>query len=422
MNHGKPQVRTRHEQCEQRNVASWANGRICNSIIDMQPASAAAPILPRAMIYRHPSPARPNLYPAPHPLPAMQRQNQIAAWLRQCRPDHTYTLTPASADASFRRYFRATERNGQTLIVMDAPPEHEDCRPWLNVQQLFTAAGVHVPHVLAQDLEHGFLLLSDLGSTTYLSALQAQPDPARARALYEDATSALVQLQKASRPGVLPDYDRTLLLRELMLFPEWYVGRHLGHRLDEAQQQIMMQAFERILATNLAEPRVFVHRDYHSRNLMLQENSGGHDDDSDAHGHPPSRNPGIIDFQDAVYGPLSYDLVSLFKDAYIDWEEELTLDWLVRYWEKARRAGLPVRADFGDFHRDYEWMGVQRHLKVLGIFARLYHRDGKEGYLKDMPLVLSHLRKACDRYRELGPFLVLLDQLEERPRNVGYTF
>lgn len=337
----------------------------------------------------------------------MERQRQIIDWLRQRHPSRDFSLVPASADASFRRYFRVGYSDGQTCIVMDAPPGQEDCRPWLHVQQLFEAAGAHVPQVLAQDLERGFLLLSDLGSTTYLAALQA--DPGRARALYEDATTALIRIQAASRPGVLPEYDRALLLRELMLFPDWYIARHLGLALSDAQRQVMEQAFERILAVNLHEPRVFVHRDYHSRNLMLLADEDG-------------SNPGIIDFQDTVYGPLSYDLVSLFKDAYIEWDEEQTLDWLVRYWEKARKAGLPVPADFGDFHRNYEWMGVQRHVKVLGIFARLCHRDGKEAYLRDMPLVMKYLRSACDRYRELGPFLKLLDELEGRQQEAGYTF
>ena len=343
----------------------------------------------------------------------MQRQLQIESWLQTLYPDQPFKLAPASADASFRRYFRVTfdarpERQN-SLIVMDAPPASEDCRPWLHVQQLFEAAGAHVPHVLAQDLERGFLVLSDLGNTTYLSALTAQPEIKVARHLYDDAIDALIRIQLASKPGVLPEYDHALLQRELMLFPDWYIAKHLGASLSDAQRAVMEHAFERILAVNLAEPKVFVHRDYHSRNLMWLEGSD-------------ANNPGVIDFQDAVYGPISYDLVSLFKDAYIEWDEALTLDWLIRYWEKARRAGLPVRADFGDFHRDYEWMGVQRHIKVLGIFARLYHRDGKDGYLKDMPLVAGYLRKAADRYRELGPFLKLLDELENRAVQTGYTF
>ncbi len=336
----------------------------------------------------------------------MERQQLITHWLQQQYPSQEFSLAPASADASFRRYFRVSRADGSTCIVMDAPPSHEDCRPWLHVQQLFATSGAHVPQVLAQDLERGFLLLSDLGNTTYLSALQA--DPTRMRALYDDATSALTRIQSASQPSALPAYDHALLQRELMLFPDWYIAKHLGIELNAAQRQVIEQTFTRILAANLAEPQVYVHRDYHSRNLMLMNDN--------------DNNPGIIDFQDAVYGPISYDLVSLLKDAYIEWEEEQTLDILVRYWEKARKANLPVRADFGEFHRDYEWMGVQRHIKVLGIFARLYHRDGKDGYLKDMPLVMKYLRAACDRYRELGPFLKLLDELEGRKEEVAYTF
>ncbi len=336
----------------------------------------------------------------------MERQRQIESWLKEIHPGRGMVLSPASADASFRRYFRASFADGASAIVMDAPPEREDCRPWLAVQRLFRAAGVLVPEVLAEDLERGFLLISDLGSSTYLQSL-AGATPAQAAALYADATAALVRLQAASRPGPLPAYDQALLQRELELFPEWYLSRHLGASLTAAQREILDQAFSKILAVNLAEAQVFVHRDYHSRNLMNIDGSG---------------NPGVIDFQDAVYGPISYDLVSLFKDAYIAWDEELTLDWLIRYWEAARHASLPVPGDFAEFHRNYEWMGVQRHLKVLGIFARLYHRDGKSGYLADMPRVAKHLRQACARYRELGPLLQLLDELEARQTQVAYSF
>lgn len=332
----------------------------------------------------------------------MERLAQLQSWLTQRHPGRLFDLQPASADASFRRYFRVRFADDPTpCIVMDAPPSHEDCRPYLHVAQLFGAAGAHVPAILDQDLEQGFLLLSDLGGTTYLDALT----PDNAHGLYADALGALIAIQCASQPGQLPDYDQALLTRELELFPVWYLGRHKGVQLTDAQANTLYGAFESILAVNLAEPRVYVHRDFHSRNLMVS-----------------SPNPGVLDFQDAVYGPLSYDLASLFKDAYIRWDEEFILDLLVRYWETARKLGLPVRADFGDFHRDFEWMGVQRHLKVLGIFARLYHRDGKEGYLKDMPLVMDYLRKACERYRELGPLLKLLDAVEERPQDVGYTF
>ncbi len=334
----------------------------------------------------------------------MKRREQIENWLAALWPGREFSLAPASADASFRRYFRATAKDGSTRIVMDAPPANEDCRPWLHVQRLFLAAGAHVPEVLAEDLDHGFLLLSDLGDATYLQALTAD----NAAPLYADAIDALIRIQLSSRPGLLPAYDRTLLRRELDLFPEWYLDRHHRIVLAAGERQALDTVFERILATNLAEPKVFVHRDYHSRNLMHVAQSG-------------AGNPGIIDFQDAVYGPISYDMVSLLKDAYIEWDEDIALDWLVRYWEKARKAGLPVAADFGDFFRDYEWMGVQRHLKVLGIFARLWHRDGKDGYLKDLPLVARYLRKSCERYSELSPLRKLLDRVEDKITVLGYT-
>jgi aminoglycoside/choline kinase family phosphotransferase len=334
----------------------------------------------------------------------MERRKQIIEWLDAQCPGRGFALAPASADASFRRYFRATFDDGTTRIVMDAPPANEDCRPWLAVQTLFQDAGAHVPEVLAQDLERGFLLLSDLGNTTYLQALDAD----NASMLYADAIAALIRIQRASRPGALPEYDQTLLRRELDLFPQWYLEKHHRMMLSENDKQSLEAVFDRILAVNLAEPKVFVHRDYHSRNLMFV---------------PPSSagNPGIIDFQDAVYGPISYDMASLLKDAYVEWEEDLALDWLVRYWEQARKAGLPVAADFGEFFRDYEWMGVQRHVKVLGIFARLYHRDGKDGYLKDLPLVARYLRKACERYSELSPLRKLLDRVEDKVTVLGYT-
>ncbi|MDN5881722.1 MAG: phosphotransferase [Nitrosospira sp.] len=336
----------------------------------------------------------------------MQRL-QLQNWLREQLPGKRFTLSSASADASFRRYFRVIlgEGSENTFIVMDAPPQQEDCTPFLHVAELFAAAGVYVPAVLAQDLARGFLLLSDLGSTTYLRALN--DDSGSPDRLYRDAVAALLKIQLASRPGVLPDYDEALLLRELNLFPDWYLARHLQVMPDASQKARLDEVFKRIVQNNLAQPRVFVHRDYHSRNLMVT-----------------TPNPGILDFQDAVYGPITYDLVSLFKDAYIRWDEEHVLDWIIRYWEKARKLGLPMPADFADFYRDFEWMGVQRHLKVLGIFARLSYRDGKDSYLKDMPLVMEYLRKACERYRELQSLLTLLDVLENKSpeAKIGYTF
>lgn len=332
----------------------------------------------------------------------MPRNQLLRDWIARQYPGESLDIQPASADASFRRYFRLQFADGRpSLIVMDAPPEQEDCRPWLKVGALFAAAGVHVPRVLAQDLELGFLLLSDLGNTTYLSVLNGENAPA----LYGEALTALVRIQQASQPGVLPAYDRPLLERELDLFPDWYVHQHLGKTLTPAQDKVWQTAKEKLLANVLAQPQGYVHRDYHSRNLMVSD-----------------PNPGVIDFQDAVYGPLTYDPVSLFRDAYISWEEEQELDWVIRYWELARRAKLPVPAAFDDFYRDYEWMGAQRQLKVLGIFARLYHRDGKDGYLADIPRVMAYLRRTCERYGELRPLWRLLEELEPSVSQVGYTF
>lgn len=335
----------------------------------------------------------------------MERLQALQDWAARQLGGESLDIAPASADASFRRYFRVTAK-GRDYIVMDAPPAHEDCRPFIAVARLFAEAGVNVPQVLAQDLDRGFLLLTDLGNTTYLSALdEAAPKQDVARELYLASNDALIRIQQASRPGVLPDYDRALLTRELMLFPEWYVAKHLGVAMKDEQKAILETVFGRLLANNLAQPQVYVHRDWHSRNLMVSE-----------------PNPGILDFQDAVYGPITYDLASIYRDAYIQWDEEMQLDWVIRYWEKARAARLPVREDFGDFWRDFEWMGAQRQIKVLGIFARLYHRDGKDGYLKDMPRVMHYLRKVCERYDELKPLLFLLDGLENREVKVGYTF
>lgn len=324
----------------------------------------------------------------------MQRLRQLEQWLARERPDQPFTLAPASADASFRRYFRATFADGSTLVVMDAPPQHEDCRPFIEVATLLHEAGLHAPRILAQDLERGFLLLTDLGTQTYLDVL----NESNADALFRAATDALLRWQLASRPGVLPPYDETLLRRELDLFPEWYVSRHLGVTLSEKQRAVLESAFALILRSNLAQPAVYVHRDYMPRNLMVSDPC-----------------PGILDFQDAVYGPITYDVVSLFRDAFISWEEERVLDGAIRYWEKARKAGLPVREDFGEFYRDFEWMGLQRHLKVLGIFARINYRDGKPKYLADTPRFMNYVRKVAERYSALTPLLRLLDELENRP-------
>jgi aminoglycoside/choline kinase family phosphotransferase len=330
----------------------------------------------------------------------LERLTQLQAWLQQVLPGETFSLAPASSDASFRRYFRISLAT-RMLIAMDAPPAQENCAPFIQVAQLFSAAGVHVPEIFAQDLQQGFLLLSDLGADTYL----AQLNETSADALYRDANAALIQIQCASQPKQLPPYDAALLMREMRLFPDWYLLKHLNVQLSPAQTEVLENALQLVLQNLLAQPRVYVHRDYHSRNLMVSQ-----------------PNPGILDFQDAVYGPITYDLASLYKDAYIAWDETRVLDWTIRYWEDAKRAHLPVGDDFGAFYRDFEWMGVQRHLKVLGIFARLSHRDGKQGYLKDMPLVMRYLRAACERYRALGPLLQLLDEVHDSEQQVGYTF
>ncbi len=329
------------------------------------------------------------------------RQQQLETWLSTALNSAEFTLTTASADASFRRYFRVKVAD-KTLIVMDAPPTHESCAPFVQVAQLLAGAGLNAPKVLAQDLAQGFLLLSDLGDDTYLSKLNNETAPE----LYKNATDALIKMQGISVTGILPNYDATLLSREMQLFPDWYVAQHLKASLTPEQQVVLNNTFKLLNENILAQGQVFVHRDYHSRNLMLTTEN----------------NPGILDFQDAVYGAISYDLVSLLKDAYIGWDEEQVIDWAVRYWQPAKKAGLPISDDFSEFYRDFEWMGAQRHIKVLGIFARLSHRDGKHSYLNDMPIVMAYLRKVCERYVELRPMLRLLNQLEQSQPQVGYTF
>jgi N-acetylmuramate 1-kinase len=319
------------------------------------------------------------------------RHHQLLDWLSHLPQMKLLpaTLRPASSDASFRSYYRIETSDNASMIVMDAPPEHEDSARFVRVAQIFAQCGVTVPEILAQDTERGFLLLSDLGPLTYLHQL----NPDSAPALYKDATAALLKIQCHSQPGVFPEYDRAFLLRELNLFPEWYLKQHLGLSISASQEADLAKIFDLLLTRALAQPQVYVHRDYHSRNLMIL----------------PSGNPGILDFQDAVYGPITYDLVSLLRDAYIEWDEEMVLDWAVRYWEQAKRRGLPVNPDIDGFYQDFEWMGLQRHLKILGIFARLSHRDGKNHYLADMPLILRYVAKTASRYSVFKPLLRLLD-------------
>lgn len=310
------------------------------------------------------------------------------------------SLAPASSDASFRRYFRLQGASA-TYIVMDAPPPQESITQYLKVGKLMRDAGLNVPEIYAYDEVRGLILMSDLGVQTYLDVLNEE----NAARLMDAATDALVKWQKASVEGVLPAYDHAVLKRELELFPEWYVKTHREFHMTEGQSRIIEATFEKIMANNLAESRVFVHRDFMPRNLMVSDPM-----------------PGVIDFQDALMGPVSYDIASLMRDAFISWGEPFVLDVTIRYWEKARKAGIAVPGDFGQFWRNVEWMGMQRHLKVLGIFARINYRDGKPKYLADTPRFLHYVRETANRYDELKPINWLLDQFEEVKSKGAYTF
>lgn len=336
------------------------------------------------------------------------RMQALSAWLQPRLADEGITdfqLAPASEDASFRRYFRITTPSA-TRIVMDAPPEFEDCRPFIRVAGLLADAGVNVPRILAADLSQGFLLMTDLGRQTYLDVL----NDANFDALFRPAADALVKWQLVSKPDVLPPYDAGLLKRELSLFPDWYIARHLRVELNTAQRETLNSMFDLIVSASLAQEPVFVHCDFMPRNLMVADRA-------------PETNPGVIDFQDAVYGPISYDIASLYRDAFISWDEERVLDGTIRYWEKARAARLPVPGGFDEFYRDVEWMGLQRHLRILGIFARINYRDGKPKYLADTPRFVHYVRKTCERYQELWPLIRLFNELKIGEAGVvRYTF
>lgn len=328
-----------------------------------------------------------------------ERQARFDTWMQDLAQRHglvSDSVRMASADASFRRYFRIQGKDA-SYIIMDAPVDKEDSQPFVKVALLMRDAGLHVPQVLDWQQADGFLLLSDLGQQTMMQVLQPQA-PAANLHLYLQAVDVLVDWQLASKPAVLPAYDEALLRRELGLFDQWYVAGHKGIKLDPAQQQTLARSFEQIIQANLAWPSVFVHRDFMPRNLMAPTAVGG-----------PM---GVLDFQDAVFGPITYDIASLLRDAFISWDEEFCLDVTVRYWDKARNAGLPVGQDFGDFYRGVEWMGLQRHLKVAGIFARLTLRDGKPRYLADTSRFLGYIRSTCARYQELKPLLRLVDSIE----------
>ena len=337
-----------------------------------------------------------------------QREANFNAWLTALANAHGLlinSLRSASTDASFRRYFRVDSPQG-SRIIMDAPPDQEDCRPFARVAQLMAEANVLVPQVLAWDEANGFMLLTDLGVQTMMQVIK-RDDPQANQGLYLQAVDALIAWQTASRAGVLPAYDAALLRRELELFPEWYLARHRGVAVEGEVRRTLDDAFRHIIKCNLAWPSVYVHRDFMPRNLIAPT---------------PGTGMGVLDFQDAVYGPITYDIASLMRDAFLSWDEDFCLDITIRYWEKARKAGLPVGDDFGEFYRGVEWMGLQRHLKVAGIFARLTLRDGKPQYLADTPRFINYMRATCARYRELKPLLRLIERVEGMEAANGYAF
>ena len=343
------------------------------------------------------------------PRPTDARLELLTAWLAARAPQYGLdlaTLAPASADASFRRYFRVASggAHGASLIAVDAPPL-EKCREFVQVAQRLADAGVHVPRVLEADFDAGLMLVTDLGTASYLAALtDAGPGP-RSRDLMRDALDTLIRWQCASKPNVLPPFDEAFLRREMELMPEWYLQRHLGREVDDATRGVLDRTFALLVANALAQPQVFMLRDFMPRNLMIA-----------------TPNPGVLDFQDAVYGPITYDVASLLRDAFIGWDEEFELDCFVYYWERAKKAGLPVDPDFGEFYRQLEWMGLQRHIKVLGLFCRIHYRDGKAHYMADLPRFLDYAGKVAHRYRPLGPFARLIDDLRGQSAAVGYTF
>jgi aminoglycoside/choline kinase family phosphotransferase len=342
--------------------------------------------------------AVPILWPQP------ERETAFHQWLGSVATPHGLradTLRSASSDASFRRYFRI-DGEGGSFIIMDAPPPQEDVRPFVNLALRISEAGLNAPRVLAKDEDQGFLLLSDLGSRLYLQTLE-KAQPQEASGLMRDAIQALVQWQTRLSPEGLPAYDDALLRRELSLFPDWCVSREYGREWTADEQAIWQNVSDALVASALAQPTVVVHRDYMPRNLMLA-----------------SPNPGILDFQDAVSGPITYDVASLIRDAFYSWEEPQELDIAVRYWQAARAAGLPVGEDFGEFWRALEWMGLQRHLKVLGIFCRLKHRDAKPKYSEDLPRFFNYAHKVASRYTVLRPLCLLLEPLMGETRSEAF--
>nr|CBA30732.1 hypothetical protein Csp_C25030 [Curvibacter putative symbiont of Hydra magnipapillata] len=332
------------------------------------------------------------------------REQRFHAWFNSLQSGFSLepaTLGLASADASFRRYFRVQSGRG-SLVIMDAPPDKENCKPFVDIAALLNHAGLRAPKILAWDEADGFMLLTDLGTLTMMQTIDPAKPPLD---LYLHAVDTLVQWQLASAPGVLPPYDEALLRRELELFPEWYIVRHRNFTLDAPMRKTLDDTFALLIQNNLSWPSVYVHRDFMPRNLMVP-------DLAEIPSKADPRYLGVLDFQDAVYGPITYDIASLMRDAFLTWDEDFCLDVTIRYWEKARKAGLPVGDDFGEFYRGVEWMGLQRHLKIAGIFARLTLRDGKPKYLADTPRFIDYIRSTCSRYIQLKPLLRLVEKVE----------
>ncbi len=344
--------------------------------------------------------------PPPIAWPSTQRQAHFERWLAAIAGRHGLdpaTLRPASADASFRRYLRV-QGSQASLIVMDAPPPLEDVRPFVHVAGLIAQAGLHAPRVLELEVEQGFLLLTDLGDQPYLQALLTA-DIAGRDTLMRQALTTLVHWQRDVSCASLPAFDAAQISRELGLFPHWCVQQEFGQSWTAAQENAWATVVDLLTREMLAQPTVAVHADWMPRNLMLC-----------------AEGPGILDFQDALRGAITYDLASLLRDAYLSWDEALQIDWAVRWWEQARAAGLPVGADFGDVWRQIEWTGLQRHLRILGVFCRLKHRDGKLVYVRELPRFFGYATQVALRYRPLAPLLRLLEPLSGAAVKAGYTF
>ena len=354
-----------------------------------------------------PSSAATAAAPLPIAWPDAERALAFGRWFDELAPRHRLdraSLHLASADASSRRYFRVAGAGGDSFIVMDSPAAEDSVAAFVRIGGLIRGAGLNGPRVLEQDMHLGFLLLDDLGDTQYLAALR-QADHAGADTLMRDAIAALIQWQLKGDCGTLPPYDDALLRREIQLFPDWCVAREFGVVWTPKEQDTWQAVSQRLIDSALAQPQVAVHRDWMPRNLMVC-----------------AQNPGVLDFQDAVRGPITYDLASLLRDAFLSWDEEHELDWAVRYWQDARHAGLAVDPDFGEFWRQTEWMGLQRHLKILGIFCRLKHRDGKPHYSEDLPRFFNYATKVANRYGPLRALLHLLEPLTGTAVQAGYTF